>query len=107
GMYIRRVRTHNKSTGESYETHRLVRSERAGKRVRQLTLLNLGIHASWRSLREILRIQRRSTSSFNTRGGRILSVRKASRPEAQLARLYDALALDHYPGGIRKTFHSS
>lgn len=43
-MYIRRVRTHNKSTGESYATHRLVRCERAGKRVRQLTLLNLGRH---------------------------------------------------------------
>jgi len=43
-MYIRRVRTHNKSTSEFYETHRLVRSERAGKRVRQRTLLNLGRH---------------------------------------------------------------
>ncbi|HVA19184.1 MAG TPA: IS1634 family transposase [Solirubrobacteraceae bacterium] len=70
-------------------------------------LADRGIHASWTSLRGILRIQRRSTSSFNTRGGRILSVRKASRPEAELARLYDALALDHNPGGIRKTFHSS
>lgn len=70
-------------------------------------LADRGIRASWTSLREILRIQRRSTSSFNTRGGRILSVRKASRPEAQLARLYDALALDHYPGRTRKTFHSS
>jgi transposase len=66
-------------------------------------LADRGIHASWRSLRAILRIQRRSTSSFNTRGGRMLSVRKASRPEAELARLYDALALDHNPGGTRKT----
>lgn len=69
-------------------------------------LADRGIHASWTSLREILRIQRRSTSSFNTRGGRILSIRKASRPRAELARLYGALALDHYPGGIRKTFSS-
>jgi transposase len=70
-------------------------------------LADRGIHASWMSLREILRIQRRSTSSFNTRGGRILSVRKASRPRTELARLYDALALDHYPGGTRKTFSSA
>lgn len=67
-------------------------------------LADRGIHATWASLRGILRIQRRSTSAFNTRGGRILSVRKASRPKAELARLYDVLALDHYPGGIRKTF---
>lgn len=45
-MYIRRVRTHNKSTGESYVTHRLVRTERIGHRVRQVTLLNLGRHFS-------------------------------------------------------------
>jgi hypothetical protein len=70
-------------------------------------LADRGIHASWTSLREILRIQRRSTSAFNTRGGRILSVRKASRPEAQLARLYDALTLDHNPGGTRKTLSST
>jgi len=43
-MYIRRVRTYNKSTGESYLTHRLVRTERIGHRVRQVTLLNLGRH---------------------------------------------------------------
>jgi hypothetical protein len=69
-------------------------------------LAERGVCASWTSLREILRVQRRSTSRFNTRGGRLLSVRKASRPRAELAQLYDALALDHYPGGTRKTFSS-
>ncbi len=54
-MYIRRVRTRNKTTGESYFTHRLVRTERIGRRVRQVTLLNLGRHFSlapkdWSSL---------------------------------------------------------
>jgi hypothetical protein len=44
GIYIRRVRTYNKSTGESYETHRPVRSGPVGKSVRQMTLLNLGRH---------------------------------------------------------------
>ena len=43
-MYIRRVSTRNKITGESYFTHRLVRAERLGNKVRQVTLLNLGRH---------------------------------------------------------------
>ena len=43
-MYIRRVATRNKTTGESYFTHRLVRTERLANRVRQVTLLNLGRH---------------------------------------------------------------
>ena len=54
-MYIRRVLTQNKTAGESYFTHRLVRTERVGRRVRQVTLLNLGRHFSvapkdWSSL---------------------------------------------------------
>lgn len=43
-MYIRRVSTRNKSTGQSYFTHRLVGTERIGNTVRQITLLNLGRH---------------------------------------------------------------
>ena len=43
-MYIRRVSTRNKITGEFYFTHRLVRTERVGNKVRQFTLLNLGRH---------------------------------------------------------------
>ena len=43
-MFIRRARTRNKSTGEAYFTHRRVASHRAGKQVRQITLLNLGRH---------------------------------------------------------------
>ena len=45
-MFIRQTHTNNKATGESYTTHRLVRSERTGKHVRQVTLLNLGRHFS-------------------------------------------------------------
>jgi len=41
-MYIRRTQTRNTATGERYFTHRLVRSERVGGKVRQVTLLNLG-----------------------------------------------------------------
>jgi hypothetical protein len=41
-MFIRKTATRNKSAGESYITFRLVASERAGKQVRQITLLKLG-----------------------------------------------------------------
>lgn len=41
-MYIRQTRTNNKATGEGYFTYRLVRGERVGGKVRQITVLNLG-----------------------------------------------------------------
>src|ERR1019366_6513590 len=41
-MFIRRTATRNTATGESYFTYRLVRTERVGGNVRQITLLNLG-----------------------------------------------------------------
>nr|VFJ73489.1 MAG: Transposase [Candidatus Kentron sp. FM]VFJ73948.1 MAG: Transposase [Candidatus Kentron sp. FM]VFK20845.1 MAG: Transposase [Candidatus Kentron sp. FM] len=43
-MFIRRTKTRNTKTGESYYTHRLVRSERVDGKVRQQTLVNLGRH---------------------------------------------------------------
>ena len=43
-MYIRRVPTRNNTTGESYFTHRLARTERVANMVRQITLLDLGRH---------------------------------------------------------------
>jgi hypothetical protein len=43
-MYIRRTQTRSTRSGESYYTYRLVRSERVGGKVKQLTLLNLGRH---------------------------------------------------------------
>lgn len=42
-MFVRRTRT-RATGGAEYHTHRLVRSERDGDRVRQRTLLNLGRH---------------------------------------------------------------
>jgi hypothetical protein len=41
-MFIRKTATRNKSASQSYFTFRLVTSERSGKQVRQITLLNLG-----------------------------------------------------------------
>jgi hypothetical protein len=65
-------------------------------------LTEQGIHDSWASLRKIFQVQRRVTSSFKTREGRTLNVRKASLPEPQLAQLYQALSLDLNPGGTKK-----
>ena len=41
-MFIRRTRTRSANHGKPYYSHRLVRSERQGLRVRQRTVLNLG-----------------------------------------------------------------
>ena len=65
-------------------------------------LAERGIHDSWASLRKLLQVQRRVTSSFKTREGRTLNVRKASLPEPELASLYAAMALDSNPGGTKK-----
>ena len=65
-------------------------------------LADRGIHDGWTGLRNILKVQRRVTSSFKIRTGRSLTVRKASQPEAELAPLYKALALDPNPGGTKK-----
>ncbi len=43
-MFVRKTATRNKSTNESCHAYRLVASERVGKQVRQITLLNLGRH---------------------------------------------------------------
>jgi transposase len=71
-------------------------------RIIRTRLAERGIHDNWASLRKILQVQRRVTSSFKTRQGRTLNVRKASLPESELASLYAALTLDHNPGGTQK-----
>ena len=43
-MFIRQTLTRNTLTGEGYFTFRLVRGERIGGKVRQITVLNLGRH---------------------------------------------------------------
>jgi hypothetical protein len=43
-MYIRRTQTNSTASNEAYFTHRLVRGERIGGKVRQVTVLNLGRH---------------------------------------------------------------
>ena len=45
-MFIRRTQTRSTPSGQTYFTHRLVRSHRVSGKVRQQTLLNLGRHFS-------------------------------------------------------------
>ena len=61
-----------------------------------------GIHVSWTSLREVLQVQRRVTASFRQRDGHTLNVRKSTLAEPELKAIYDALAIDSAPGGIKK-----
>ena len=57
----------------------------------------------WTALRRILEGQQRVTAVFRREDGRTPHVRKATRPEAPQTTIYDALGIDHAPGGTRKT----
>ncbi len=61
------------------------------------------IQGRWSSLRDILSVQQRVTASFRRVDDRTLHVRKATRPEPELAAIYQALNLDPLPGGVQKT----
>jgi transposase len=63
-----------------------------------------GIQGRWSSLREILSVQQRVTASFQRANGGALHIRKATRPETELAAIYQALNLDPLPGGVQKTY---
>jgi len=62
-----------------------------------------GIQARWSSLRDILSVQRRVTASFQRAESGALHIRKATRPESELAAIYQALSIDPLPGGVQKT----
>jgi hypothetical protein len=61
-----------------------------------------GATISWSRLREILSVQQRVTATFRQRDGRTLHVRKTTVAEPALRKIYDALAIDAVPGGVRK-----
>ena len=63
-----------------------------------------GIQGRWSSLREILSVQQRVTASFRRADGGVLHIRKATRPETELAAIYQALNLEPLPGGVQKTY---
>ena len=49
-------------------------------------------------------MQQRVTASFQRANGGALHIRKATRPETELAAIYQALNLDPLPGGVQKTY---
>ena len=64
-------------------------------------LRQTGQCASWTT--RILEGQQRITATFRRADGRTLHVRKATRAEPPQQAIYEALGIDHAPGGIRKT----
>lgn len=96
-MFIRRTQTRSRLHGEAYFTHRLVRSERVGGRVRQVTLLNLGRHFELAAEQWPLFCQRLSE---------LLSTQPALTPVAMSAEVeaaaqrYAALIQPHSAGGV-------
>jgi len=61
-----------------------------------------GMTESWRTLREILEVQRRVTITFKQKDGRTLHVRKSTTAEEDLKNIYEVLDLEMNPGGIKK-----
>jgi transposase len=61
-----------------------------------------GETVSWARLREILSVQQRVTATFRQRDSRTLHVRKTTVAEPALRKIYDLLAIDAAPGGVRK-----
>ena len=60
------------------------------------------INDSWDSLRKTMQGQRRITTSMRRADGLMLHVRKTSKAEPELARIYQALGIDASPGGVKK-----
>ena len=66
-------------------------------------LRQTGQCARWTTLRRTLEGQQRITATFRQADGRTLHVRKATRAEPSQQAIYEALGIDHAPGGVRKT----
>jgi len=65
-------------------------------------LKEAGIHDSWATLRQTLKVQQRVTVTMRTQENRMVHVRKSTKAEPNLTRLYTALGIDAAPGGIKK-----
>ena len=61
-----------------------------------------GIKDSWATLRQILTVQCRVTSSMRRSDGRTVHVRKSTVAEPALMKIYQALNINHAPGGTKK-----
>ena len=68
----------------------------------RVNLKKAGINGSWAQLRETLAVQRRVTTSLRRKDGRTIHVRKSTWAEPELMAIYQALAINPAPGGIKK-----
>ena len=67
-----------------------------------VSFLGGNIHDSWDSLRDILTVQRRVTTSMQRSDGRSIHIRKSTKAEPALMRIYQALCINAAPGGTKK-----
>jgi hypothetical protein len=68
----------------------------------QWALKAAGIQDSWASLRQILTVQRRVTTSLCRTDGRSVHVRKSTVAEPALSVIYNAIGVNALPGGTKK-----
>jgi transposase len=61
------------------------------------------IHLSWKSIREQLNGQDRTTTMMQEENGNTIYIRKSTRPEPRHQTIYDALNLSYYPGKYEKS----
>jgi transposase len=66
-------------------------------------LKNKQISDSWSTIRKALSTHVRITATMKKDDGRVIHIRKSSRPEPIHTRIYDALHLSHRPGKTIKT----
>ena len=66
------------------------------------TLKVHGINDSWASLRNTMSVQQRVTASMQRADGRTIHIRKSTRAEPALMRIYQALGINAAPGGTKK-----
>ena len=66
------------------------------------TLKEQGINDSWASLRKTMSVQQRVTTSMQRSDGRMVHVRKSTKAEPTLMRIYQALGINAAPGGTKK-----
>jgi hypothetical protein len=66
------------------------------------TLKAQGIHDSWTTLRSAMSVQQRVSVSMQCSDGRTIHLRKCTRAEPALMRIYQALGISAAPGGTKK-----
>ena len=69
----------------------------------QTKLREAGVFHNWATIRSRLASHYRLTTSMKRSDGKMLYIRKPSKPEECHKLIYDALGLSHQPGGVCKT----